>query len=118
DRIGLPPRKNPLLKHWSGFTEKGWWLERESNPRHEDFQSSALPTELSSRLVGSRSIAGGFPIASAPRRNFFRGQFPKVAPSCETMKNAAPTPTSPAPWLNVIGPELSTMIPSAVWRFV
>ena len=25
------------------------WLERESNPRHEDFQSSALPTELSSR---------------------------------------------------------------------
>jgi hypothetical protein len=25
------------------------WLERESNPRHEDFQSSALPTELPSR---------------------------------------------------------------------
>ena len=28
-----------------------WWLERESNPRHEDFQSSALPTELSSRVA-------------------------------------------------------------------
>ena len=25
-----------------------WWLGRESNPRHEDFQSSALPTELPS----------------------------------------------------------------------
>ena len=24
-----------------------WWPERGSNPRHEDFQSSALPTELS-----------------------------------------------------------------------
>ena len=23
-----------------------WWLQRESNQRHEDFQSSALPTEL------------------------------------------------------------------------
>ncbi len=32
----------------------GWknWLERELNPRHEDFQSSALPTELSSRANG------------------------------------------------------------------
>ena len=28
------------------------WLERESNPRHEDFQSSALPTELSSHVSG------------------------------------------------------------------
>jgi hypothetical protein len=26
-----------------------WWLGRELNPRHEDFQSSALPTELPSR---------------------------------------------------------------------
>jgi hypothetical protein len=24
-----------------------WWTERESNPRHKDFQSFALPTELS-----------------------------------------------------------------------
>ena len=28
------------------------WLGRESNPRHEDFQSSALPTELPSRGEG------------------------------------------------------------------
>ena len=27
------------------------WLGRESNPRHEDFQSSALPTELPSRKM-------------------------------------------------------------------
>ncbi len=31
--------------------EKERWLERELNPRHEDFQSSALPTELSSRMA-------------------------------------------------------------------
>jgi hypothetical protein len=33
-----------------------WWPERESNPRHRDFQSLALPTELSGQnLLG---IAG------------------------------------------------------------
>ena len=29
---------------------KGKWLDPESNRGHEDFQSSALPTELSSRV--------------------------------------------------------------------
>ena len=30
------------------IVEEGkWWPETESNCRHEDFQSSALPTELS-----------------------------------------------------------------------
>ncbi len=32
--------------------QKEWWLETESNRRHEDFQSSALPTELSSQHGG------------------------------------------------------------------
>jgi hypothetical protein len=32
---------------------KYWWPERESNLRHADFQSAALPTELS----GQREIA-------------------------------------------------------------
>ena len=30
---------------------KIWWLQRESNQRHEDFQSSALPTELQSHMA-------------------------------------------------------------------
>ena len=32
----------------SYLDKKIWWLETESNRPHEDFQSSALPTELSS----------------------------------------------------------------------
>ncbi len=31
-----------------------WWLGTESNRRHEDFQSSALPTELPSRALGGQ----------------------------------------------------------------
>ena len=30
--------------------EAKWWLEAESNHRHGDFQSPALPTELSSHI--------------------------------------------------------------------
>ena len=30
-----------------------WWLGTELNRRHKDFQSSALPTELPSRAIGS-----------------------------------------------------------------
>ena len=33
-----------------------WWLEPESNRRHEDFQSSALPTELSSPKAKGRRL--------------------------------------------------------------
>ena len=29
-----------------------WWLQRELNQRHKDFQSSALPTELWSQKNG------------------------------------------------------------------
>jgi hypothetical protein len=41
------------------------WLEPESNRRHEDFQSSALPTELSSRrrrgiFISAEKNASGF----------------------------------------------------------
>ena len=39
------------------------WLGGESNSRHEDFQSSALPTELPSRLTGSGQYE-----SPAPRR--------------------------------------------------
>jgi competence protein ComEC len=49
-----------------------WWLETESNRRHEDFQSSALPTELSSPTAkgaidrGKRFFRKGFSAALSP----------------------------------------------------
>jgi len=39
------------------FPKTRRWLGRELNPRHEDFQSSALPTELPSRARPSDAIA-------------------------------------------------------------
>ena len=41
-----------------------WWPEAESNCRHEDFQSSALPTELSGRGV----ILGALSVPNPARR--------------------------------------------------
>jgi hypothetical protein len=38
-------------------SENGWWLGAESNRRHEDFQSSALPTELPSRRFAIKARA-------------------------------------------------------------
>ena len=35
------------------LSTKKWWLGTESNRRHEDFQSSALPTELPSHLANN-----------------------------------------------------------------
>ena len=50
--------------------ERTMWLGRELNPRHEDFQSSALPTELPSRETRLRTRAETMPQsgcrASAP----------------------------------------------------
>jgi hypothetical protein len=43
------------------FTRAAWWLGAESNRRHEDFQSSALPTELPSRMTGSREYGSPEP---------------------------------------------------------
>ena len=34
-----------------------WWPEAESNCRHEDFQSTALPTELSGQVSVSKTTA-------------------------------------------------------------
>src|SRR5271168_2583724 len=33
-----------------------WWPGRELNPRHADFQSAALPTELPGHAVGRRVL--------------------------------------------------------------
>ena len=41
-------RKLPnLIKELAAFKRRKWWPEVESNHRHGDFQSPALPTELS-----------------------------------------------------------------------
>ena len=39
-----------ISKHALIKCQKKWWLQRESNQRHQDFQSCALPTELWSQL--------------------------------------------------------------------
>ena len=39
------------IKLSTAFAVLFWWFEVESNHRHEDFQSSALPTELSNHTV-------------------------------------------------------------------
>ena len=55
---GLPcdlSRRSRALRDEDGSSvsaseqSEAWWPETESNCRHEDFQSSALPTELSGR---------------------------------------------------------------------
>ena len=79
------PRNLPL--------KKGRWLGRELNPRHEDFQSSALPTELPSRSgkirksnVEGRSEFrtpgchyGGFSFVGKGRSTDRRGEHPNEA---------------------------------------
>ena len=40
-------QKPKLIRALAAFQRGKWWPEVESNHRHEDFQSSALPTELS-----------------------------------------------------------------------
>ena len=44
-RYDFPTDLTPKL-----LSDSKMWLGAESNRRHEDFQSSALPTELPSRL--------------------------------------------------------------------
>ncbi len=40
-----------LITEFEAFKRRRWWPEVESNHRHEDFQSSALPTELSGQAL-------------------------------------------------------------------
>ena len=49
-RMVRPPAANKKTPRMREFSY--WWSERGSNPRHEDFQSSALPTELSDHRFG------------------------------------------------------------------
>src|SRR5690242_11155540 len=55
---------------------RGWWPGTESNRRHGDFQSPALPTELpgqASRLQVRRHCAGEPPIKTVARYSVKRG---------------------------------------------
>ena len=45
-------------------TKTGLWLGAESNRRHVDFQSTALPTELPSRDRRRFCVAVGFPLSN------------------------------------------------------
>ena len=45
----LQMQKNRNILLLTEFIEEIWWPEVESNHRHTDFQSVALPTELSGR---------------------------------------------------------------------
>ena len=50
-RIELPGRQKNARR------ASLWWPEAESNRRHADFQSAALPTELSGHFSGVRTIS-------------------------------------------------------------
>ena len=52
-----------------------WWLDQESNQGHEDFQSSALPTELSRRSSGDRIWTCDLRVMSPTS---FRAALPRV----------------------------------------
>src|SRR6266705_828748 len=56
------PRKNPEANSAERIEASGgWWPRPESNQRHTDFQSAALPTELLGRAgaSGNRSARKG-----------------------------------------------------------
>ena len=48
-------KRSIQLSYERAFIKK-WWLRVESNHRHRDFQSLALPTELQSQLAVSTGI--------------------------------------------------------------
>ena len=47
---------SPLVFYGHKKNTKKWWRERELNPRHGDFQSPALPTELSRHIAYTRTV--------------------------------------------------------------
>ena len=54
--------RHKKARHEPGyFVEFGWCPEAESNHRHEDFQSSALPTELSGQNLSKLHAVSAWP---------------------------------------------------------
>ena len=62
-------RKLPnLIKELAAFKRRKWWPEVESNHRHGDFQSPALPTELSGqREVDTSAFFATFKVTAAKK---------------------------------------------------
>jgi hypothetical protein len=64
--IATKPCATEVSQGFWGFEETAkyyfyrgkWWPESESNQRHADFQSAALPTELSGRALQKASPKG------------------------------------------------------------
>jgi ribosomal protein L34 len=67
-RSGLKEKNHPLCK-W--FSPK-WWQDPESNRGHEDFQSSALPTELSCRTKMNGGYYAAAKWSDKPFRRWLR----------------------------------------------
>ena len=57
--------------HFASSKEE-WWLGTESNRRHADFQSAALPTELPSRLAKKAELYRPFLTNASLSPNFFQ----------------------------------------------
>ena len=76
------PSRNPSLVH---KVHRKWWPGRESNPRHGDFQSPALPTELPGRITAGRVRCAMIRISSGagkrPAREFVPAEGLNFAPA-------------------------------------
>ena len=76
----------------TSFTEplpEKWWQDPELNRGHKDFQSSALPTELSCQPFRARPrrLAPAIPPLSTPKANFSQGRLPSQAQNGEKLQN-------------------------------
>ena len=112
-------------KHKS-LSNRKMWLERELNPRHEDFQSSALPTELSSRDPATTSKSGTSAQSQTAGlslwRNLFRRQAGQASstPGLSRKQSDAATPLPRSinasrapwrfPWLRIAGDAASSIV--------
>jgi hypothetical protein len=72
-KIGKNQAKERLLRLCVNGNEWGemvkWWRWRDLNPRHKDYDSSALPTELHRHGGKTAALCENLPRLSSPARN-------------------------------------------------